>query len=191
MRPPAPGRRPALAGDSATDVPALTAPACGATLARMPRHLMLVVVFVLSAAAPTVRAGDLTVFVGAPSPADNWGRAYGGTLSSTWFTALALEGELARYPEEHELGSMTTLTGAALLAPSLGVVTPYGGLGIGLYRQSFGNDAENGVVRALIVGVKAQVGLAVVKAEFRSITLSGTPLIDLERRFSLGAGITF
>ena len=60
------------------------------------------------------------------------------TLSSTWFQALTLEGEAARLPGETPDACMTSFTGAALLAPPIGIFTPYGGLGLGVFRQTLG-----------------------------------------------------
>jgi hypothetical protein len=137
-------------------------------------------------------AGDVTAFIGQPSPTDVWGRGYGATLSSTWFQAISFEGEAARMRGDATDASMTSFTGSALLAPPIGLVTPYGGLGIGLFRQSLGTRSDTGVVRALVLGLKVKLGsLLLVKGEYRSLHLSGEPLLPMTRRVSLGAGISF
>lgn len=147
---------------------------------------------VFVAPARPVAAGDVTAFVAFPSPTDTWGRGYGAAISSTWFRILNFEGEGARLPGDSPDASMTSFTGSALLAPPVGIFTPYGGLGIGLFRQSLGTLSDTGVVRALVLGVKVKVGpVLVVKGEYRRLTLSGDPLLEMTHRISAGAGIAF
>ena len=143
------------------------------------------------ALSPPAEAGDVTAFVAFASPKESWGHGYGAALSSTWFAVLNFEGEAARIPGERPEDTMTSFTGSALLAPPVGFLTPYGGLGVGLFRQSVGTNHDTGVLRCLVLGVKVKAGLVVVKGEFRKIDLSGEPLIAMDKRFSLGAGISF
>jgi hypothetical protein len=137
------------------------------------------------------RAGDVTVFVAFPSPDEAWGRGWGAALSSTWFGVLSFEGEAARIPADSPENTMTSFTGSALLAPPLGFLTPYGGLGIGVYRQSTSRASETGVLRCFVLGAKVKAGLVVVKGEYRRIELSSEALVPMDHRFSLGAGISF
>jgi hypothetical protein len=160
---------------------------------RMLRRLapLLPLLLVLGASAPT-SAGEVSAFVGVSSPGETWARTLGGTFSTTWFQVLALEGELARTRGEREDDGMTSITGSALVAPPIGVFTPYAGLGIGAFRQtSLGDLSDHGVLRAFIVGVKLKLGLAVVRGEYRQINLGEEPLLPMDRRVSLGAGISF
>jgi len=137
-------------------------------------------------------AVDVTAFAAMPMPTDVWGAGYGATLSMTWFKVLCVEGEAARMQGETVNDGMTSFTGSALLAPPIRKFTPYGGFGIGLFRQSQGARSDTGIVRALVLGLKAKLGsLLIVKAEFRRLTLSGEPLMQITRRVSLGAGIAF
>jgi hypothetical protein len=137
-------------------------------------------------------AGDVTAFVAFPSPTDTWGRGYGAAISSTWFKVLNFEGEGARLPGDSADASMTSFMGSALIAPPVGFVTPYGGLAIGLFRQTLGTLNDTGVVRALVLGVKVKVGpVLVVKGEYRRLELSGDPLLEMTHRVSAGAGIAF
>jgi hypothetical protein len=146
---------------------------------------------VLAPARPAA-AGDVTAFVALPSPTDTWGLGYGASISSTWFKILNFEGEGARLPGDSADASMTSFTGSALIAPPVGFVTPYGGLGIGLFRQTLGTLSDTGVVRALVLGVKVKVGpVLVVKGEYRRLNLSGNPLLEMTNRLSAGAGIAF
>ena len=159
---------------------------------RSGRPARIALILMISMALPGLaRAGDITAFVALPAPTNVWGRGYGATLSSTWFQAISLEGEAARLPGDRTDASMTSFTGAALLAPPIGILTPYGGVGVGLFRQTLGTVSDTGTLRALIFGAKVKLGLVVLKGEYRRITLSGTPLLDMTARISAGAGISF
>src|SRR5262245_17383118 len=103
-----------------------------------PRRVLLALA-VLSALGGAAEAGDVTAFGPFPSPKEDWARGYGAALTSTWFHVIALEAEAARLPVEDSAGTMTTFSGSALLAPPVGVIVPYGGLGVGLFRQSIGS----------------------------------------------------
>jgi opacity protein-like surface antigen len=146
---------------------------------------------VLSAAAPA-RAGDVTAFVALPSPSESWNHGFGAALSSTWFNVVTFEGEAARIPGETTDAGMSSFTASALLSPPVGAFTPYGGIGVGLFRQNLGSEADIGQLKAWIVGAKVKLGgLIVLKAEYRRLDLSGTPLLDMDSRISAGAGIAF
>ncbi|HYU43248.1 MAG TPA: hypothetical protein VEQ84_13960 [Vicinamibacteria bacterium] len=156
---------------------------------RAPR---IALILMISMAVPGLaRAGDITAFVALPAPTDTWARGYGATLSSTWFQAVNLEAEAARLPGDRTDAAMTSFTAAALLAPPIGVLTPYGGVGVGLFRQTLGTDTDTGTLKAFILGAKVKLGLVVLKGEYRRITLSGTPLLNMTARISAGAGISF
>jgi hypothetical protein len=149
--------------------------------------------FLALAVAPTgATAGDVTAFVTLPSPREEWGRGYGAALTSTWFQVLHFEGEAARLQGELPDTSMTTFTGSALLGPKVGVLTPYGGVGVGLFRQTVASESDLGTLRALIFGAKVRLGpLVIVKGEYRRLSLSGTPLVPLTSRVAAGVGISF
>jgi len=156
------------------------------------RLLVVGVLFLLGGlAARPATAGDVTAFVTFPSPTDEWSRGYGAALATTWFQAISLEGEAARMPGELGDSNMTSFTGSVLLAPPLGPLVPYGGIGIGLFRQTVGTDSDTGTVRCFVLGAKLKLGLAVVKGEYRHIDLSGEPLLPMDHRISFGAGISF
>ena len=149
-------------------------------------------VLALAGGSREAEAGDVTAFVTLPSPREEWGRGYGAALTSTWFTVLHFEGEAARLPGELPSTSMTTFTGSALLGPKVGLLTPYGGVGVGLFRQTVGSESDLGTLRALIFGAKLKLGpLVIVKGEYRRLSLSGTPLVPLTSRVAAGVGISF
>src|SRR5687767_13086542 len=145
----------------------------------------------LAPSAPA-RAGDVTAFVALSSPSDRWERGFGAALSSTWFNVVTFEGEAARIPGETTDTDMSSFTASALLSPPVGALTPYGGVGVGLFRQNVGSESDIGRLKAWIVGAKVKLGgLVVLKAEYRRLDLSGTPLLDMDSRISAGAGIAF
>jgi hypothetical protein len=153
---------------------------------------LLIAVLAFLGVARQGRAGDVIVFGCSASPGETWKSGYGASISSTWFTVLQLEAEAARLPGELGDGRMTSFTGSALLSPPVGVLTPYGGLGVGLFRQSLGSNRDTGTFKALVLGLKLKLGgLLVVKGEYRRYDLSGEPLLALDHRLSAGAGISF
>jgi hypothetical protein len=157
---------------------------------RIARALALAAGLLLASAAPST-AGDVTAFITFPSPSDAWDRGYGAALTSTWFQAIGLEAEAARMPLDSADGTMTSFTGSALLAPPVGSITFYGGLGIGIYRQTLGGEGETSTLRCFILGAKVKLGLLVLRGDYRNLTLSGSPLLEMDKRYSIGAGITF
>jgi len=156
---------------------------------------LLLVVFLISCVATlgpaTAEAGDAIVFAVWPSPGDVWARGWGAALSSTWFQVVSFEAEAARVPALAPDGNMTSFTGSAMLAPSIAYLTPYGGLGIGLFRQTLGGLSDTGVLRASMLGAKAKVGLFVLRVEYRHLSFTGTTLLPIDHRLSAGAGISF
>jgi hypothetical protein len=158
--------------------------------ARSPAVLLALAVGVFGVAASAM-GGDATVFAAWPSPGNAWSRGYGATLSSTWFQVASFEAEAARIPGATPDGNMTSFTGSALLAPPIGFLTPYGGLGIGLFRQTLGSLSNTGILRTSILGAKVKLGLLVVKVEYRRIGLPSTALIPMNHRVSAGAGLSF
>jgi hypothetical protein len=145
----------------------------------------------LWAAIPSAEALELSGFLASASPGETWARGYGGALGSTWFKVVTFEGEVARQGGEAADSSMTSFTGSALLAPPIGRLVPYGGLGVGLFRQALGSRTDTGTLHALILGAKLKLGLLVLKAEYRRIDVSGDPLLEINHRLSAGAGVSF
>jgi hypothetical protein len=146
----------------------------------------------LFGSAEPAAAGDVIAFIAFPQPDTSWDRGYGAALTSTWFNVVSFEGEAARFRGNTSDEGMTTFTASALLSPPVGALTPYGGLGYGLFRQNVGSDSDIGRLRALILGAKLKIGgLIVVKGEYRRLELSGTPLREMTSRLSAGAGIPF
>lgn len=156
----------------------------------MARHRpAMALLFALTAVA--AEAGDVTIFAARVSPLENWGTSYGASLSSTWFRVLNFEAEAARHPGELSEEIMTSFTGSAFLAVPIGRLVPYGGPGIGFFRQSRSDRSDNGWVRAFALGLKLKLGVVLVRGEWRRINLSGAPLIEIDSRIAAGVGIDF
>jgi hypothetical protein len=156
-----------------------------------PLLLALAAAGLLAPARPAA-AGDVIVFAALPYPTDTWDRGWGAAISSTWFRILNFEGEGARLPGDTADASMTSFMGSALVAPQVGFLTPYGGLAFGLFRQTLGTLSDTGTLRAVVVGVKVKIGpVIVVKGEYRRLSFSGDPLLEMTHRVSAGAGIAF
>jgi hypothetical protein len=143
------------------------------------------------AAASSTYAMEATAFFATGRPSEVWGTGVGGALASTWFEILRLEGDVTRIPGELPDQSMTSLSGTAALAPPIGKITPYGGVGVGLFRQKDGSRTDTGTLRVLVFGLRFKLKLLVLKAEYRRQSLSGEPLLPMEHRFSAGGGIAF
>jgi hypothetical protein len=154
--------------------------------------LILACAMAVLAPAPQAAAGDVIVFAALPSPTDTWSHGWGAAISSTWFRILNFEGEGARLPGDSADASMTSFMGSALVAPPVGFLTPYGGLAIGVSRQTLGPLSNTGVIRALVLGLKVKIGpVFVIKGDYRRLSFSGAPLLEMTHRVSAGAGIAF
>lgn len=136
---------------------------------------------------------DLTAFVAAGGPQATWSRGYGGSLGVRVLGVVTFEGEAMRLPIEalSPDGSVVAFTAAALISPPLELIVPYGGLGVGLFRQASGDVSDTGRLGALILGVRAKLGPAFARAEFRSYSLPNDRLLPLDKRYSLGLGLSF
>lgn len=139
----------------------------------------------------TARALEATVFLSTGSPREAWGTGLGAALTSTLFKVVMLDAELARLGNETAEGKLLSFSVAACLAPSFGRLTPYAGLGVGLQRQTLGGFEDTGTLKSLMVGAKVSLGLVVLRAEYRTFELSGSPLVTLDYRVYAGAGISF
>jgi hypothetical protein len=156
----------------------------------MRRRRLAIACLLAACLARPALAGDVTLFAARVNPTENWGTGYGAALSSTWFTALNLEAEAARLPGARTEDIMTTFTGSAFLAPPLGKIVPYGGVGIGYYRQSRNDRSDSGFIHTLAFGAKLKLGLLLVRGEWRRLTIS-EPMIQVDSRVSAGLGINF
>lgn len=140
---------------------------------------------------PSSDAAELSAFFVTGGPGA-WGTGAGGALTITILDIAAVEGEIANMVGEVLDQDMWTASGAALIRPTFGRFQPFGGLAVGVYRQSAGPNSVSGTSSALVLGLKVKLVLGVgLKAEYRRIGLTDTPLIDLRDRYSIGAALTF
>jgi hypothetical protein len=136
-------------------------------------------------------AGDVTAFVTFPSPDPSWARGFGAALTTTFFGVTALEAEAARVPLETATGTMTSFTANALVQLPIAALVPYFGVGFGVYRQSISDLGETSTVGTFVAGAKLKLGLLVVRGDYRRLNLHGDPLLPMDSRVTLGAGISF
>ncbi len=143
-------------------------------------------------AASSASASEITAFISKATPDDVWAAGVGGAVSISFFSMLHFEGEVGRQSGELASFKMYTLTGSVLVAPPTGKLVPYGGLGVGAFRQESGSLSDDGTHTALVLGLKVKLGpIFVVKGEYRRLGLSGEPLFEMQNRFSVGAGLSF
>jgi len=155
-------------------------------------RLLVAVLALLPALAGRAQAGDVVVFASWPSPTNKWGTGYGAAYSQTLVPLVGFEFEAAQQPGERADETMNTFSASAFLVPPIGPLTPYGGLGIGFFRQTVDTRSDTGTFHALILGVKLKLGgILVLRGDWRRISLSGEPLIPVEYRVSIGAGLSF
>jgi hypothetical protein len=154
-----------------------------------------VVVMCLGLPVTPVDGAELTAFLATGTPGEDWGSGFGGALTTNWFEVLSFEGEAALLRADTAGSSpelkMASFTASAVVAPPIGIVTPYGGVGFGLFRQSDPVRSDTGNLRAFILGAKLSLGVVSVRADYRSIRLSGEPLLPIGSRYYLGASIRF
>jgi hypothetical protein len=137
------------------------------------------------------RAAELTAFLAVAKPDANWAGGAGGAFGINFLQVLHFEAEVAHLPGEILDQGQWTVVGSAFVAPSIGRLVPYAGLGVGGYRQTFLDTSDTGVVRNFVVGVKVKLGLVLVKGEYRKISLPDEAPIEMHDRFSVGAGVSF
>jgi hypothetical protein len=156
----------------------------------MRNRLLLPAAIVLMSTLPA-GAAEVSAFLAVAKPGENWAGGAGGAFGITLLQALQFEAEGARMPGEIPDQSQWSLVGSALLAPSFGRLIPYAGLGVGGYWQKELGRNDTGIVRNVVLGVKLKLGLALVKAEYRKVSLPEEALVEMRHRFSVGAGVSF
>jgi len=137
-------------------------------------------------------AGDLTVFAAQARPDGFWRSGFGATLGASLLGLAAVEAEAARFDAEIEGGDMTSFSASVMVAPAIGPVVPFVGVGVGVYRQNLGQANTTDVLGSFAAGLKVNIGrVFVLRGEYRRFDLSGPVRIAMDERFSVGAGIQF
>lgn len=138
-----------------------------------------------------VSAGEIGAFLTMPTPRVDWKTGFGFHAALISLPFLQAGGEFARMNGENPLTSIETYTAQVELNPPSLKVSPFIGIGVGAYRQKFGTSSDWGSVNAVFGGVRVPIGVARLRAEFRKVGLSGTPRVNVDKRFSLGISFRF
>lgn len=136
-------------------------------------------------------ASEIGAFLTFPTPTKDWKTGFGFHAALISLPFLQAGGEFARMKGEDPLVSLETYTAQVEVNPPSIKVSPFVGLGIGAYRQKFGDNSDWGSVNAIFGGVRVPIGVARLRAEFRKTSLSGTPRVNVDKRFSLGVSFKF
>jgi len=146
---------------------------------------------VLGGARPGAPA-EVTVLLSGADPGETWKKGYGGALSISLFNIIGGEIEGIWQGSEQESTSHFSLSAKAYLAPPFGTFVPYGGIGIGLYRESLPGSSDTGSLGLVFVGAKLKfpVGL-VVRAEYQWVDMPTPAPLDLDHRYFAGLGLSF
>ena len=145
----------------------------------------------LSLLAASSGAGEVGAFLTMPTPTKDWKTGFGFHAAVISLPFLQAGGEFARMKGENPLVSIETYTAQVELNPPSLKVSPFIGLGVGAYRQKQGTLNDWGSVNAIFGGVRVPIGAARLRAEFRKVGLSGTPKVNVDKRFSLGVSFRF
>lgn len=136
-------------------------------------------------------AAELGGFLTLPTPTKDWGTGFGFHAAVISLPFLQAGGEFARLKGEDSLTTVETYTAQVELNPPVPGISPFIGLGVGAYRQKFGGASDWGSLNSIFGGVRVPIGMARLRAEFRKVSLSGTPRVNVDKRFSLGISFRF
>lgn len=136
-------------------------------------------------------ASEIGAFLTFPTPTKDWKTGFGFHAALISLPFLQAGGEFARMKGEDPLVSLETYTAQVEVNPPSIKVSPFVGLGIGAYRQKFGDASDWGSVNSIFGGVRVPIGVARLRAEFRKTSLSGTPRVNVDKRISVGVSFKF
>jgi len=155
--------------------------------------LVLVVLAVALVAPPRpARAAELTGFLSGGSPGEAWSTGYGGMLTITLFNLVSGEIEGAWQGSSVPSTSLFSLSAKAYIGPSIGRVVPYGGLGVGVYRESLPAESDTGTLGLVFVGAKLKFPFGlVIRGEFQWVDLPTPAPVQLDHRYVFGLGLSF
>jgi len=154
--------------------------------------LGLLVAGLLLGSVRTASPAELTVFASGAGPGETWSTGYGGMLTITLFNLVSGDLEGAWQGSDLPSTSLFSLSAKAYVGPQFGRFVPYGGLGVGVYRESILNDSDTGTLGLFFVGVKLKFPLGlVIRGEYQWVNLPMPAPVDLDRRYILGLGLSF
>lgn len=158
---------------------------------RFARRILAPALFAVMLIAPSARAGEIGAFLTLPTPTDAWKTGFGFHAAVISLPFLQAGAEFARMSGEDPLVSTSTYTAQAELNPPSIKVSPFVGVGVGAYHQNYGGQGDWGTLTAIFGGLRVPIGAARLRAEFRKVSLSGTPQVNIDKRFSLGVSFRF
>ena len=136
-------------------------------------------------------AGEVGGFLTWPTPTDAWKTGFGLHAAVISLPFLQAGVEWARMGAEDSLVSISTYTAQAEFNPPGLKISPFIGVGAGGYHQNDGKEGDWGSLTAIFGGLRVPIGMARLRAEFRKVSLSGTPRVNIDKRFSLGVSFRF
>lgn len=160
-------------------------------MVRSSRRAVVLTVLALTVFAPSAQAGELGAFLTWPTPTEAWKTGFGFHAAIISLPFLQGGVEWARMGGQDTLLSISTYTAQAELNPPGLKVSPFIGVGAGAYHQNDGKQGDWGTLTALFGGLRVPIGAARLRAEFRKVSLSGSPRANLDKRFSLGVSFRF
>ncbi|MBX7184418.1 MAG: hypothetical protein K1Y01_04655 [Vicinamibacteria bacterium] len=152
---------------------------------------LLSAALVMTVLSGSADAGELGVFLTLPTPTETWKTGFGFHAAVISLPFLQAGGEWARVSGENSLLSISTYTAQAEFNPPSLKVSPFVGVGAGAYHQNNGSNSDWGTLTAIFGGLRVPIGVAKLRAEFRKVSLSGTPRANIDKRFSLGVSFRF
>ncbi len=155
-------------------------------------RILSLLTLVASLVAGEASAGEIGAFLTKPTPTKDWKTGVGFHVAVISLPFLQAGGEYARASGDSTVVSIETYTAQAEFNPPSLKISPFAGLGVGAYRQKFGTSSSDwGTLSAVFGGVRFPIGAAHLRAEFRKVSLSGTPRVNMDKRFSLGVSFRF
>src|SRR5271169_3196597 len=155
-------------------------------------RILLGVTLVLAALAPSAGAVEATVFLSRATPSDTWGSGGGGALSITLFELGGVEVEGARQSLKSGEGNIVSLSGRDFVAPSFGKFVPYGGLSMGVRRETLRSQDDWGTMSGVFVGLKLKLPLGLrARVEYQWVHLPSDALVPMDSRYYGGVGLGF
>lgn len=158
-----------------------------------PFILIVAMIAVLAPGAARKASGaELTVFLSGASPGEAWGTGYGGIVTITLFNIVSGDLEGAWQGSELPSTSFFNLSAKAYISPQFGRFVPYGGLGVGVYRESLPGTSDTGTLGLLFLGLKLKFPFGlVIRGEVQWMDVPMAAPVDLDQRYILGLGLSF
>jgi opacity protein-like surface antigen len=161
---------------------------------RLRKRLPVLLVLLALAVLPALPASgaELTAFAMGGKPGEVWGTGYGGMLTITLFTFA--NGELEGAWQGGAIPETSIVSGSAkaYLGIPLGPFVPYGGIGVGVYRESLPTLTDQGTSGMVFAGAKLKFPFGlVVRGEYQWLDMPDEVRQPLDNRYLFGVGLSF